>query len=276
MKVYSLFFGHIILIVVVTLIFLPSLAAQTPAADSELISNKTGNTAGEERGSSLGLQISPEMALPIGGNSEYYSTGYGGRLTGLLGLKASRLIAPRLDLGYSYVPLDTSEEAGLSLIRGTAGAQATFVFAERFSLFGYGGIGGYYGTLNGPNSATDAYFGYMGGGGLGFQLFNDVSLNLGGEYVSYTGTLDSFSIFLGVTTRLAGRGGGAVPLANLSSLRPGALPASGYIDIGDVHLETVFPVLRKYYDTTPIGKAEISNTGEKNLEDVELRRKPSA
>ncbi|MGC9312669.1 MAG: hypothetical protein ACP5IA_08230, partial [Sediminispirochaetaceae bacterium] len=216
------------------------------------------------------------MAVPVGGNAEYYSTGYGGRLTGLLGLKASRLIAPRFDMGYSYVPLDTSEDAGLSLIRGTAGAQATFVFAERFSLFGYGGIGGYYGTLNGPNPATDAYLGYMGGGGLGFQLFNDVSLNLGAEYVSYTGTLDGFTIFLGVTTRLAGRGGGAVPLANLSSLRPGALPASGHIDIGDVHLDTVFPVLRKYYDTTPIGKTEITNTGEKSLEDVEIRVKPSA
>lgn len=276
MKVYSHFFWHVVLIIVFAILFLPGIKAQTPTADSRIISNEARNTSGEKRGSSLGLQISPEVAMPVGGNAELYSTGFGGRLTGLLGLRTSRLIAPRFDLGYSYIPLDTSEDAALSLIRGTAGAQATFVFTDRFSLFGYGGIGGYYGTLNGPNPATDAYLGYLGGGGLGFQLFDDVSLNLGGEYVSYTGTLDGFSIFLGVTTRLSGRGGGAVPLANFSSLRPGALPASGYIDIGDVRLDTVFPVLRKYYDTVPIGKAQITNTGEKSLEDVEVRVKPAA
>jgi tetratricopeptide (TPR) repeat protein len=232
-------------------------------------------TAQEERGFSLGLSATPEAAVPVGGNAEYYELGYGGRLTGLFGLPATSLIAPRFDLSYNYIPLSSKAAAQLSLVRASAGLQAGVVFGERFSLYGYGTVGGYYGLVDGPSSATDAYLSYHGGAGGAFQLFDDISLALGAEYGSYVGTVDVLAVTLGVTARLAGPGGGAVPLSSVTPLRPETMPAGGYIEIREVQLETVFPVLRKYYDSTPIGTAEIVNVGNEPLENVEVRVRPS-
>ncbi|PKL09154.1 MAG: hypothetical protein CVV51_05200 [Spirochaetae bacterium HGW-Spirochaetae-7] len=161
---------------------------------------------------SLGMVVTPQVLIPTGTKAEYFSPGYGGRLSGLVGLSEIRWISPRLDLSYSYIPLDMSERAELTLFQGSCGLQTTMTFGERLSLFGYGCAGGYYGVLSGVASAQDMHFSLAGGGGLGFQVFNDVSFSLGAEYTSFLGTFDALSISLGVTARLSGSGGGSVPL----------------------------------------------------------------
>jgi tetratricopeptide (TPR) repeat protein len=225
---------------------------------------------------SLGMFVSPEIAIPVGTKADYYAAGYGGKMTGIMVLPGHSLVTPRFDISYHYLPLNTTENAVLSIIRSSAGLQTNLLFGERFTLFAYGAAGGYYGSLSGPNEAMDFQISVHGGGGVSFQLFNDVSLTLGAEYCSFLGTYDGLGIFLGVTTRLTGSGGGGVPMKELTSYHPEALPAGGRIRIKDVRLDTVFPVLRKYYDNQPIGTAVVSNIGNEILKDVEIRVQPSA
>lgn len=229
----------------------------------------------EPTGASVGMSVTPDLAIPVGPKADYYQMGYGGRLSALFGLGQLTWIAPRLDISYNYIPLPTSVTASLSLIRASAGIQATMLFGERLGLFGYGTAGGYYGILSGPTTSSDMFVSVHGGGGVAFQLFNDVSLSVGAEYNSFLGTFDAFSVFLGVTTRLAGRGGGAVPFAEVTPFRPDNLPTTGFIQISEIELDTVFPVLRKYYDSHPIGRAAIANASEETLENVEIRVEPA-
>lgn len=224
-------------------------------------------------GPSSGLLLTSEIAVPVGGNAEYYRVGVGGRLSTPIVFGKVPWISPRFDVSYTFVPVRTESDASLSLIRASAGAQGTFHAGERVSIFGYGTIGGYYGVLVGPIQASDLYVSFHAGLGAGLQLFNNVSFLLGAEYNGFVGTYDALSIFLGLATRLSGRGGGPVPFRQVIPLRPDV--HGGFIETRDVQLETVFPVLRKHYDTTAIGTAVIKNTSDLELSDVEVRVKPA-
>lgn len=232
-------------------------------------------TAQEKEGVSVGMLTTPGLSIPVGSNADLYTVGFSGRVAGQLGFGRFPYISPRLDVSYNFVPVNTESNAALSLIRASVGAQGNLPLGERVVLFGYGTAGGYYGLLAGPIEANDLYLSFHGGLGVSLQLFNNVSFSAGAEYDSFYGTFDDVSVFLGVSARFAGLGGGAVPKKNIAPLRPGNLPASGFIQIQDIQLTTVFPVLRKYYDTAPIGSAVITNTSEENLEAVEVRVKPA-
>jgi tetratricopeptide (TPR) repeat protein len=233
------------------------------------------SSAQESKNTSFGLVANPEMAIPVGSTADYYRLGFGGRVSGLFDFGRFPYISPRIDLSYSYIPVKTESTASLSLIRASLGAQGTLHFGEHFSLFGYGTVGGYYGLVAGPFEANDLYFSYHGGAGASFQLFRDIVFSLGAEYASYIGTVDTLSVSLGINARIAGQGGGSVPLRTVTPIRPDSLPVGGYIEIRDVRMETVFPVLLKHYDSTPIGTAVIKNISEESLENVEIRTRPA-
>lgn len=224
---------------------------------------------------SLGLAVAPDLGFAIGPRADYYRTAYGGRVNALLGFDRLGCVAPRVDLSYRYVPVEMDARATVSLVRASVGPQLTATFGERFSLYGYASAGGYYGVLHGAASATGGHASLHAGLGVGFQLFEDVTLGLGADYDAYLGTYDAVSIVMGVTTRLSGPGGGAVPLRTLTT-SGSVSPLSGLVRVSNVELDTVFPVLRKYYDAQPVGRATIENTGERPMERVEVRLVPSA
>jgi tetratricopeptide (TPR) repeat protein len=224
---------------------------------------------------SVGMLVTSDIAIPVGDKAQYYNIGGGGRLSSLIDFEKIPWISPRLDVSYTFVPVKSESSASVSIIRASAGAQGTFHFSEHVSIFGYGTFGGYYALLSGPITANDLLLSYHWGLGAGLQLFNNLSLLLGADYKSFLGTYDAFSVFIGVAARVAGSGGGSVPLKKVTPLRPDHLPTGGFIELGDVQLETVFPVLRKYYDATPIGTAVIRNASDMELADVEVRVKPA-
>jgi tetratricopeptide (TPR) repeat protein len=233
------------------------------------------SSAQDSKGISFGLLATPEIAIPVGSTADYYRLGFGGKVSGLFGFERFPYISPRIDLSYNYIPIKTESTASLSLIRASLGAQGTLLFGEHFSLFGYGTVGGYYGLLVGPFEANDLLVSFHGGAGANLQLFKDILFSLGAEYESYIGTINTFTIFLGINARIAGQGGGPVPLHTITPIRPDNLPVGGYIEIRDVQLETVFPVLLKHYDSTPIGTAVIKNISEESVESIEVRTKPA-
>ena len=224
---------------------------------------------------SVGIAASPIVSIPVGPKAEYYGPGYGGQLTGLLAFDAFPWVSPRFDVSYSFIPQPTDTRASLSLVRASAGILSTVRIGERFSLFGYGSVGGYYGSVSGANSADGFFISVHGGGGAAFQLLNRLSIAVGAEFSGYIGTFDALSVFLGVNTRVAGDGGGSVPSATAVPLGPGQLPTTGLVEVSNVQLNTVFPVLWKYYDSNPIGRASLTNIGRYTLSNVEVRVRPA-
>lgn len=225
---------------------------------------------------STGVVVTPFIGIPIGSVSSYYDVGYGNELVFQLDMNRGTRWSPRLDVSYLYVPLSTADSASLSLLRGSGALQYTVPQSNRFSTFAYGGFGYYLGKVSGDVSSWDSYWSTKAGTGLNYQFSNGASITAGIAYDGYLGVFDGVSVFAGVTKRIAGPGGGPIPLERVTPLRRDvSVPTSGMILISDVEVEPVFPILWKYYDTHPIGSATISNTGTYDLTDIEVRLVPA-
>lgn len=231
-------------------------------------------SAGAQDGPSIGVLATPEAYLPIGEKASNYSFGLGGRVEGLLGLPASTVITPSLDAGYAFVPLNLAEDgflasSNLTLLRGGLGMRAVFPAGDRFSFFVRAHASGFFASLGGEADGDALGIAAGGDGGLGVLLSPSVGLQVAGGYTSYIDLYDAVSISIGTTVRLSGPGNRAIPRADFAPAGVG--PAEGYIRFGAIEVDRVFPVLYKYYDDHPIGRATVVNTGSKPVEDVEVR-----
>ncbi|MCF7929352.1 MAG: tetratricopeptide repeat protein [Spirochaetales bacterium] len=224
---------------------------------------------------SIGLFATPEVRFPIGDKAANYKTGIGGRIVGLWGLPSLSWLSPTVDTSFAFIPLELGEESffsstNLSLVRGGLGAQATFKANERFSFYSRAHASGYYAALGGDTSGSAGGFAYGGGGGMGFLLSPRIALELAAGYTSYLGLYDDVSLSIGTTIRLTGPGNGAIPRSDFSA-GAGTGPLDGYIRFASVEIDRVFPVLYKYYDDHPMGRATVINEGSRPVEDVEVR-----
>ncbi len=228
----------------------------------------------------VGLLVATEGGLPIGSRDKYYDPGAGGLLSadfGVANLGSRARLAALAELGYSFVPL--ASQSNLSLIRGTAGVQATLLLGDRFSLFGFGEGGGYYGMLRGSRSYEGHGIVTRLGCGAAFSIGRSLSLSAGAAYTGYIDLYDGVQVFLGTRFSL-GRPTGSRERTQTAPDRgrPETLPADrpvigeteGGVRIEEIELTRVFPVLFKYYDTNPIGSAVLVNGTEDVLKDVEV------
>ena len=230
----------------------------------------------DDRGMSIGIYGAPSVSIPIGNKAYAYSTGYGGQLAGIAAPSTLPWLNPLIDFTYEYVPINIGSSAALSIMRATAGARATMLFGERLSVYGQLALGGYVAVTTGMEAPTAANASLLAGIGVGFQLMNDVSLTGGMQFATCFGTYDSISAHLGITARLAGTGSGAVPLREVAPLRRADTPLTGFVDMTGLVLAPVYPVLRKYYDSHPVGQVTLTNVSDADLEDVEVRLRPAA
>jgi tetratricopeptide (TPR) repeat protein len=225
---------------------------------------------------SFGIFLGPDVSIPVGSKAYAYSVGFGGQLSGMMALGSLPWLSPLVDVSYEYIPINAGPTSALSVVRAAAGARATMLFGERLTLYGQAAVGGYVGMPVNLEAPTAANIGFHAGLGAGFQLLNDISLNASVEYAVCRGTYDSVSIYLGVGARLSGPGSGAVPFREVAPLRPDNTPLTGFVEMSDLVLMPVYPVLRKYYDSHPIGHVMIANVGDTEIEDVEVRLRPAA
>ena len=221
----------------------------------------------------LGLQAAPEFSLPMGDSSDYYSLGGGGRLGVAVGFPNFHLVTPFLDLGYLLLPVKAAEESGvnLSLIRGGAGGILSVPFGKRFTADAMLAGGYYAGLLHASESSQGGSFYGVGTAGISMFLSPRFSFDVAAGYGYFHEVYQGLLFTLGTTVRLAGRGGGPIPHEGVLPLFPGKLPAKGFVRISDAKLERIFPVLFKYYDTHPLGRITLSNAGDREVEDLEVR-----
>lgn len=224
--------------------------------------------------SSIGISITPEAQLPIGSKSSNYKTGAGARIEGLLGFSENFFFTPILDAGAAFIPLDLAEDGFLSstnltLLHCGLGVKTSIGIGDRTSLFARAHASGYLAALIGESTGNAGGLAFGGGGGLSFLLSPTSQIELCSAYNSYTDLYEGLSLSLGVTMRLFGPGNRAIPRADFAP--SGAGPVSDYIYFSSVELDRVFPVLYKYYDDHPMGKATIINQGKKPVENIEIR-----
>lgn len=227
-----------------------------------------------DEGPSVGVVATPEAHLPVGARAQSYSFGLGGRLEGLLAPSASFPVTPGLDFGYAFIPLSLNQsgfagDTNLTLVRAGAEAKLPLEIGERLSVFARAHVSGFYGTLLGEFGGDALGVALGGGAGMGFQLSPEVTLDVAADYGSYLGLYDGVSLSVGTTVRVAGGGNAVIPRADFSPAGSG--PAEGYIRFSEIDVDRVFPVLYKYYDDSPIGRATVVNEGSREVHDVEVR-----
>ena len=226
---------------------------------------------------SLGLEAGAVAMLPVGERSTAYdATAFGGQLSTLISPNVFPVLAPRIDISYAWVPVPELESTAMTLVAGLAGVQLTGSIGERLRPSAHALGGGYFGQVTGEAEGNDFYLAYDIGVGAAFQLLDSFSMGIEASYRSYVGLYDGVTIGLQWNLRVGGPGGGAVPLQKVTPLVGPAGPASGLIDFVQVELEPVFPVLWKFYDTSPVGSATLTNVGSDPLTNVEVRVSPAA
>ncbi len=228
-----------------------------------------------QSGLTLGVTATPEVPLAVGSRAGNYSWGMGGRLDALVGLPSAAWVTPALETGYSFVPLSLGETdryvsaANLSLVRVGPAVRAALGVGDRFSFFARAHVSGYYAALTGDTTGDATGLAIGGGGGIGFLLSPSVQVELAAGYDSYLKLYDALTVGVSTTVRLAGDGNASIPRADFA---PGAGgPVEGYVRFASVELDRVFPVLYKYYDDHPMGRATLVNDGRRAIEDVEVR-----
>lgn len=227
----------------------------------------------EVHGLSFGLRFTPEAVFPLGQSTEYYGIGPGGNISLLANLSSLPWLSPALDLGYGFAPIDAAEAtASLSFARAGLGVVAALPLGQRFCAQALA-AGGYLAALlhGGSGSAASSFY-LRGGVGMSFFLSSRLSVDLLGAYGYSHGLFQGASAGLGATVRLRGAGGGPIPLHSVPLLqRPQKLQASSYLRVSGATLDTVFPVLFKYYDTHPLGTLTIENISKRLVEGIEVR-----
>jgi hypothetical protein len=206
----------------------------------------------------------------MGDSADYFTPGGGVRLAVDVGIPTFPLITPFVDLGYLFLPIQAAG-ANLSVLQFGAGGVLSLPFAKRFTA-DIQLAGGYYaGLLHAPASSTGGSFYGAGKAGVSMFLSPRFSLAVAAGYGYFHEIYQGLQFTLGTTARLAGGGGGPIPHEGVLPLFPGKLPAKGLVKITDAKLERVFPVLFKYYDTHPLGSITLSNVGDRDVENLEVR-----
>jgi tetratricopeptide (TPR) repeat protein len=162
-------------------------------------------------------------------------------------------LSPTVEGAYSLAP--TSAEMTLSLIRASAGAEVSWRPDRRFALHGFATGGGFYGVLEGRKTGNAFGMAYRAGAGLSYRITPTFGLTAGAAYGSFPGLYDGLSAFLGTRLTFGDETG---------------FDTGPKLRIRDPQLDTIFPVLFKYYDSNPLGSVQIENTSDEPVRDVRV------
>ena len=223
----------------------------------------------EEPVPSFGVRTVPEVWVPRTDSRDYVGIGVGTMISGLVSLPHWPWLQPAVDLGYNLLPVQA--DASLSLVRTGAGVTLSAPLGTRVSAFVTGSAGYFMGMLHAEEESTGGSFYTSGGPGISVSLGPRLSIGILGSYSYFNHLYDGLGIGLGTTVRVSGAGGGAIPSVTTPSLLPGELPARGYVRVSNENLDTLFPVLFKYYDSHPISSVTLENTESTSISDVEVR-----
>ena len=224
---------------------------------------------------SSGFSLNPRLSLPIANSSNEYKPGIGTELEGFFCHDSLPWLNFGLIAGYQLIPLNLLQEGyiaqtNLSLIDYGLLIKSGITLADRFTLYAAANASAFTAILNG-NIYHDA-MGFCWGinGGCDFLLNNTFSLQAGVGYTSYLGLHNGFNINIGASARISGPGSPVIPRKSFVPANLIHQPLKGNIEFFDVQINTIFPVLYKYYFDTPVGTATILNNGDDTLSNIKI------
>jgi tetratricopeptide (TPR) repeat protein len=225
--------------------------AQSRAADSEFASS-----------SSFSLHVLPALAVPLGDVTPYFDLGGSALILAQYRLPFFQNLAVVGGLGYDYSMLSLPGQS-VSVGKAVLGAGMVFPVIPRIVLSAYV-TGGYYRAMLNDLSVL-RWSGnpcLLAGATVLFRITPVFGIEAGASYQYLGGLSDGLAAYVGTSFNL-----GKEQLT-AGQLAPRAAPLG--LSLGDISLDPVFPVFRKYYDDHPVGTVTVKNIVKTPVSDVKI------
>ena len=227
----------------------------------------------QDRENNVSFTTLPFATLPMGNSPDFFDMGYGVKADLSFNPAVMKGFGLGLNAEYFILPLITTNSIWISSVQ--AGPSYLLFLGNRFSLYARGGAGYYYFDAMGWDSGGSNGGGltYGGGAGAAVRLFGSFSLGLGASYDYYN------QLYNGLSVSLYGRldfGPGAKERAvrvysDTQEIQIDEMKSNGMgVQLQDIELINLYPVLYKYYDSNPIGTVKVVNKEDHPVKDVML------
>src|SRR6056297_274390 len=216
------------------------------------------------------LQLAPTGLMPLGSSSELYSFGTGIGLS--LAVRPLLLDYLGLKTGADFMMLPLRSQDAVHITSGSGGPVVLFPIGSRFEVFAEAQAGYYWWYPAGWSAEGTGGGGLQYGGGLGARFCLNERIALGGKadfrYLDQLYNGLSFSLALSYSfPRRASREG----FREKAAPRIVPLSAKGTgLEIEELYVSTLFPVLYAYYHDHPIGTLTLRNYESRAVEDIRL------
>src|SRR6056297_1218294 len=216
------------------------------------------------------LQLVPTGRMPLGSSSELYSFGTGIGLS--LAVRPLLVDSFGLKTGAEFMMLPLKSQDAVHLTSGSAGPVALFPIGSRFEVFAEVQAGYYWWYPSGWDAEGAGGGGLLYGSGLGARFLLNERIALGGEadfcYLDqlYNGLSFSLALSYSFPRKVNGEG-----FRGKAETRPVPLSANGEgLEIEELSVPTLFPVLYAYYHDHPVGTLILCNYESRRVEDIRL------
>lgn len=219
----------------------------------------------------LSTSALPYGTLPLGPSSELFKLGFGTEVSASFIPAFLKYFGLGLGGNFYLLPLESANSVWA--LGAGAGPVFRLPLGERFAVHAFGHIGYYYwgpaGWDTGGGNGGDLLF--RGGAGGSFRIAGPFAVGLGVSY-DYLGKLYN-GLSLSLVARLDFPLTAAPPKPRevpAEKIKPQPLEKGKGVELRDINLTHLFPVLYKYYDSNPVGTARIRNFEKKPAEDVKI------
>ncbi len=219
--------------------------------------------------SRLSFSLTPGLSIPLGNNAELFSPGGELKLSGRYRLPSLPLLFLGGQAGYGFSPITSADR--LSLVSAGIGVGLVHEFTPKLSVSAFASGGVFLAMLSGEAPAWNPQAG--GGASLSYRLKPKLSADLELGYRYLFGLTSHLTAGLGASYHLPGpaatvRPSGGGGLIEPLKVTPRKKKSQG-VEVADVQL-MVFPVLFKYYDTKPVGRAVLVNYEKDQIDDIRV------
>lgn len=218
----------------------------------------------------ISVSALPCGTVPLGSSSNLFNFGFGAELSASWMPASFKYFGARSAANFIVLPLAIKDSIWIASV--AAGPAFVMPLGERLLLSAYGSAGYYYFDTIGWNmtGGTGGDFVFSGGAEGSFQLTKTLALGLGVSYDYY------LKLYNGIGVTLAARMDFPLKAAE-KKLKP-KTPAIQLLDekgkgveLRDISLSPLFPVLYKYYDNNPVGTVRVKNFEKKKADEIKIR-----
>jgi hypothetical protein len=199
------------------------------------------------------LDASPYATVPLGSSSHVFKTGFGTEV--FFSYLPSFMGGLTIDSSLNVFTLPLVTTNSVWAISGSVGTGYRLPLGDRLSLHAELLGGYYYWGASGWDPGIDNVGGFVLSGGAGalMRISSSFTAGLKATYSYYNNLYNGFSI--GVNMRLD---------------FPGIQLQNSNIEIDNIDLFPLFPVLYRYYNTHSVGTLHIKNNGKKTVQNISL------